>query len=99
MQKATLDRSGVYSKKAELNLQLSMALQLHAARPAGNLPFLCTKYPPMHEISKVKVCKVHGTVKLALCQPNPATYYAQNYAGMIGASLATKKISNLFGRV
>ena len=43
--KAMLDKCGVYSKlsaKAELNLQLRMTLQLHAARPGGSLPFLCT---------------------------------------------------------
>ena len=54
--KAMLDKSGAYSKvsaKAELNLQLRMTLQLHAARPAGNLPFLCTKYPPVHKISEL----------------------------------------------
>ena len=54
--KAMLDKSGAYSKlsaKAELNLQLRMALQLHAVRPAGSLPFMCTKYLPMHEISKL----------------------------------------------
>ena len=27
-------------------------------------------------------------IMLALCQHNAATYYAQNYAGIIGASLA-----------
>ena len=31
-----------FQQKAELNLQLSIALQLHAARPAGSLPFLCS---------------------------------------------------------
>ena len=56
MRKAMLDKSGAYSKlsaKAELNLQLRMTLQLHAARPAGSLPFMCTKYPPMHKISEL----------------------------------------------
>ena len=54
--KAMLNKSGVYSKvsaKAELNLQLRMTLQLHATRPAGSLPFMCTKYPPMHKISEL----------------------------------------------
>ena len=30
-----------------------MALQLHGVWPAGSLPFLCTKYPLMYEISKL----------------------------------------------
>ena len=41
-----------FQQKGELNLQLSIALQLHAARPAGSLPF-CIAYPPMHEIPEL----------------------------------------------
>ncbi len=61
MWKATLDKSGAYSKdsaKAELNLQLSMALQLHAVRPAGSLQFCVPnirpsmKYPNLQAIEQ-----------------------------------------------
>ena len=50
MQKATLEKSGAYSKLSPKNRELSIALQLHAAWPAGSF-FLspenicpCTKY-------------------------------------------------------
>ena len=59
--KAMLDKSGAYSKhsaKAELNLQLNVALQLHAVRPAGSLQ-LCVpnihpsmKYPNLQAIKQ-----------------------------------------------
>ena len=61
MRKATLDKSGVYSKhsaKSRAELQLTMALQLHAARPARSLPFYvpnirpCTKYPNLQAIKQ-----------------------------------------------
>ena len=58
--KATLNKSGVYSKfsaksRAEFTAEHTAIAASYIVQPAGNLPFLCTiRYPPsMHEISEL----------------------------------------------